>query len=179
MLPYTMPFAINPENLHPSTELALECLHFLHGMAECRHILDMGCGNGLLSIVCAQIWEAGVLAVDISQNALKDASDNLISHNLQEKITLRQSDRFLAPAIAQNAPYDLIIANMLDQWLIEMATDVKKHLKPGGYAVLSGMLGWLAADTKQSYTGLGLEIIKEFTSGQWHACVLFRPVAEQ
>lgn len=171
-----MNFAITTENLHPSTELALDSLHFLHELADCRNILEIGCGNGLLSIVCAQIWDAHVLGVDISDNALQDANANILAQHMQEKIKLHKSDRFSAPAIRQNAPYDLIIANMLDQWLVEMATDIKKYLKPDGYAILSGMLGWLATDTKQSYTNLGFEIVKEFSNGQWHACVLKSPL---
>jgi ribosomal protein L11 methyltransferase len=167
-----MEFAIDPQTLHPSTELVLDGLHFLHDMADCRNILEIGCGNGLLSIVCAQIWNADVLAVDISDTALQDAKANILAQNMQGKIILQKSDRFSTPAIRQNAPYDLIIANMLDQWLVEMAVDIKNHLKPEGYAVLSGMLNWLTADTKRSYTNLGFEIVREFSLGQWHSCVL-------
>ncbi len=172
-----MHFAINPENLHPSTELALDCLHALHGKAQCDKVLDIGCGNGLLSIVCAQIWDAEVVAIDISDAAVKDATENAIDHKLQEKIHIHRSDRFAHPAIAKHAPYGLIIANMLDQWLIEMAVDIKKHVKPEGYAILSGMLPWLVTDTKRSYTSLGFEIIEEFNTSQWCSCVLKAPPA--
>ncbi|MFO0389986.1 MAG: 50S ribosomal protein L11 methyltransferase [Alphaproteobacteria bacterium] len=171
-----MEFAISTEHLHPSTELALECLQFLHDRTSPAKTLEVGCGNGLLSIVSAQIWQADVLAVDISDAALQDAKANILAQNMQEKIKFHKSDRFSAPAIRQHAPYSLIIANMLDQWLVEMAVDMKKHLKPGGYVILSGMLGWLVADTKQSYTNLGFEIIKEFNIGQWHSCVLKSPL---
>ena len=170
-----MNFAVNPENLHPSTELALDGLHFLHSLANFRNILEVGCGNGLLSIVSAGIWDAEVLAVDISDAAVTDTQKNILAQQLQNRIAVAKSDRFSAPAIRQKAPYDLIIANMLDQWLVEMAVDMKKHIKPGGYIVLSGMLSWLVADTKRSYSTLGFELVVEFNSGQWHSCALKAP----
>ena len=175
MLGFVMHFAIDAEHLHPSTELALDCLHFLHEQATCRNILEIGCGNGLLSITCAQIWQANVLAVDIADAAIQDATGNIHTQQLQKQVTVLKSDRLKNPAISGRAPYDLIIANMLDQWLVEMALDIKKHARSSGYVVLSGMLAWLAADTKQSYTNLGFEILKEFNHDQWHSCVLKAP----
>ncbi len=132
----------------------------------------MGCGNGVLSLAAASLWGAHVTAVDISDNAIHDCRQHILAYGLQDSIEVHKSDRFMAPAISQNAPYDLIIANMLDQWLVEMAYDIKKHLSPGGYVILSGMLEWLMADTKRSYTNLEFEILEEFHSSTWHGCLL-------
>lgn len=44
-------------------------------------------------------------------------------------------------AITRGAPYDLIFANILARPLCAMACDLAAHLKPGGTAILAGLLG--------------------------------------
>ena len=167
-----MNFAIDTSGLHPSTTLGLSALTWLHGKTEFKNILDMGCGNGILSVASAHLWQAKVLAVDISENAVRDTQIAVEEYHLTSQITVLRSDRFMHPQIKKSAPYDLIIANQLDQWLIEMVGDIRHCLKKGGYVVTSGLLDWLAEPTKQAYHALGLEIQQEFSMPPWRACVI-------
>lgn len=76
------------------------------------HILDICTGNGSLAILCAMAWpDANVCATDISSDALDIARINLKKHNLENRITLIQSDALASPDIKKQAPYDLIICN--------------------------------------------------------------------
>ncbi|MGE3714487.1 MAG: 50S ribosomal protein L11 methyltransferase [Alphaproteobacteria bacterium] len=167
-----MTFAIDTSVLHPSSRLGLAALAWLAQRTEFDNALDMGCGSGVLSVMAAQLWAARILAVDISENAVRDATQVIDDHELTERITVIRSDRFAHPAIATHAPYGLIMANMLDQWLVEMATDMKKHLRPGGTIILSGLLEWLAAGTRQAYIDLGFEIQQEFSDSGWRAVIM-------
>lgn len=167
-----MNFAIDTSGLHPSTTLGLRALTWLHEQADCRNILDMGCGNGILSVASAHLWQSQVLAVDISENAVRDTQAAIQEYELTSQITVLRSDRFMHPQIAKSAPFDLIIANQLDQWLVEMAGDIKHSLKKGGHVVLSGLLDWLAEPTKQAYQALGVEIQQEFSMPPWRSCVI-------
>lgn len=168
-----MNFAIDTTTLHPSTTLGLRALTALHATTACQKILDLGCGNGILSVASAHLWHARVVAADISENAVRDTKQAVEEYELADLVTVLRSDRFAHPQLKQQAPYDLIIANLLDQWLVEIAGEVKSCLQPGGHLILSGMLEWLAAPTKQAYQALGFEIQQELSISPWQAC-LFR-----
>jgi ribosomal protein L11 methyltransferase len=157
-----MTIAIDTAGLHPATELCLEALQWLQQEREFHRVLDMGCGNGILSVVSATIWDADVMAVDISAKAVEDTRQMLAQETLGARVT----------AIGQNAPYDLIIFNMLAEPVVQMAPDVKSHLAPGGICVIGGLLEWKASATLEVYTMLGFEKIREFTAMPWHLYVL-------
>jgi ribosomal protein L3 glutamine methyltransferase len=74
-----------------------------------RRILDIGTGSGCLAILAARAWpEAVVDAVDVSDEALEVAAENVAAHGLHERVHLLKSDLFAGlPAL----PYDLILAN--------------------------------------------------------------------
>lgn len=157
--------------LHPATELFLEALQWLQARKDCRRVLDMGCGNGILSVVAAGAWGAQVLAVDIAEKALADTARNAAQHGLSEHIATLRSDGFSAPEIAQSGPYDLIMFNVLAELVVAQAQSVKANLASGGVVILGGILEWKAADTRIAYESLGFEIIHKIIRSPWFLAV--------
>ncbi|MFN3569446.1 MAG: 50S ribosomal protein L3 N(5)-glutamine methyltransferase [Polaromonas sp.] len=78
-------------------------------LSESTHkVLDLCTGNGSLAILAAMAWpEVAVDAADISADALAVAKINVGVHELQQRITLIQSDGLAACP----GPYDLILCN--------------------------------------------------------------------
>lgn len=71
-------------------------------------VLDLCTGNGSLAVLAAMTWpEVSVDGADISADALAVARINVDKHELQERITLLQSDGLSAV----RGPYDLILCN--------------------------------------------------------------------
>ena len=167
-----MPLAIETEGLHPSSELCLQALQWLHEQRDFRNVLDMGCGNGILSAVAASVWDAKVLAVDISEKAIADAEQNIAAYELTERVTPLRSDGFSAPEISRRAPYDLILCNMLAEFTVETARRLKTCLAPDGICILAGILAWKAEPVEMTYSALGFETIKEFTNSPWRAYIM-------
>jgi ribosomal protein L11 methyltransferase len=164
-----VPLTLDTQNLHPTTEACLLAMQRLQDTCEFSTILDIGCGNGILSVVAAHAWDARVLAADISPNAVKDATATVAAYRLEDRIRVIRSDGFSDPQISAGAPYDLVVCNLLADLLLRMAPDVKNSLAPGGYAILSGSLSWLAEGVKQAYLDLGFEIVEEITLAPWVA----------
>ena len=169
-----MSIAIETPGLHPATELCLAAIQQLHGQYPFRNILDMGCGNGILSVAAAGLWNAPVLAVDISEKAVEDTRRNAREHGLEKLITALRSDGFSAEEISARAPYDLILFNLLAEHVVQMAGEVKSHLTPSGIAVTGGILTWKAAETKAAYEILGFEMLEEIINSPWHLFILQR-----
>ena len=76
--------------------------------------------------------------------------------------------------VAQAAPYDLVFANILARPLISLAQDIKGALKPGGAAILSGLLRTQERAVKAAYLSRGFRVRFAIRRDAWVALVLER-----
>ncbi len=125
---------------HASTAGCLAMIERLAKQARISRPLDMGCGSGILSIAMAKTWRVPVLASDIDDEAERVTRFNARRNGVQPLVRAVSGPGYRSRAVSQAAPYDLIVANILARPLISMAGDLARHLAPGGWAVLSGLL---------------------------------------
>lgn len=95
----------------PIAELIMESFDpWIDDVAGINNILDLCTGSGCLAILAAHMFDyADVDAVDISEQALSLAGENVVLHGLQDRVHLIQSDLFTG--LATDKKYDLIICN--------------------------------------------------------------------
>jgi len=106
-------FQVTPDVLIPrqETEFVLEQILSLvrrQGL-DCRDILDMGTGSGVIADVLAEELDCPVVAVDSSPAALKVAAANINRHLLQDRVTFICSDLFAE--LNRRQQFDLIVSN--------------------------------------------------------------------
>jgi len=168
-----MAFALETQNLHPSTLLCLEAMQNLPEDFFPVRALDLGCGNGVLSVVAATQWpKVKIEAVDISSQAVDDAQIAAREHGLERCLFVSQNDVFVylkGDFRALKDGFDLILCNMLADIVIPLAPRIKESVTFGGYAVVGGILAWRAAEIEALYTGLGFEITAKYEDSPW-AC---------
>lgn len=106
-----MPFFVDERVLVPRSPIA-ELIQ--HGFSpwcqshEIHRVLDLCTGSGCIAIACAEAFpEADVVASDISPDALEVAHTNRASFNLDERVTLVESDLFNEVT----GTFDLIVSN--------------------------------------------------------------------
>ncbi len=116
---------------HETTHMMLEFL--LDMDVEGRTVLDMGCGTAVLAILAGMKGATEIDAIDIDPWSYLNAEENA-TRNGQERIRIYQGD---ATAIPQKE-YDLILANINRNVLLEDIPVYARHLKAGGYLLLSG-----------------------------------------
>jgi ribosomal protein L11 methyltransferase len=121
---------------HPSTHLCLEWIATHPLCIQDKDILDFGCGSGILSIAAGLFNAATVTAIDHDPQALI-ATEN----NRKKNPELANSSFSVSASLpTTDCAYDVILANILLQPLLDLAPLFKKHLKTGGLLVLSGLL---------------------------------------
>lgn len=162
---------------HATTQSCLQAIDRLAGRRRFRRVLDVGCGSGVLAIAAAKCWPARILAVDNDPIAVRVAAHNLEINGVAAYARAVVADGYRHALVRRKAPFDLILANILADPLIEFAPALHRHLAPGGHAVLSGLLDRQAAAVLAAHARHGLRLVGRIDQGPWVALILRRPAA--
>jgi ribosomal protein L11 methyltransferase len=76
--------------------------------------------------------------------------------------------------VAAAAPYDLVFANILAGPLVWLAKDIRRALKPGAVAILSGLLRAQARFVLAAYLARGFTLERRIGRDAWMTLVLRR-----
>ncbi|TGN42179.1 50S ribosomal protein L11 methyltransferase [Paracoccus liaowanqingii] len=160
---------------HNTTKGCLEALDRLatEGFTATR-IADIGCGTAVLGMGAARIWHVTVLASDIDPVAVDTAAANVIANGLDGRVVCIEAAGFDHPTLEQAAPYDLVLANILKQPLIDLSGDMARHMAPGGRIILSGILTTQADEVTAAYGDAGFVPDRRDDLGDWTTLVMTR-----
>ena len=135
---------------HPTTYMMLSYVAELDVVG--KRVLDMGCGTAVLGILAKMRGAAYVEGVDIDEWAFNNARENATSNGVE--LTLKLGD-----ATTLQGNFDVIIANINRNILLNDMERYAAVLNPGGTLLLSGFYeadeGALVA--KANELGLALE----------------------
>ena len=157
---------------HETTRLAIDGIkkYLKYG----QNILDLGCGSGILSIVSKKLGADKVTATEIDKNALEVAKENVQVNNislgdirifhgdvLNEEIS-KQLDKQIGLG-----DYDIVVANILADVIIDLAEIVDKYLKSDGLFIATGILESQVDSVKEAFEKNKLHVIEVNTRGDW------------
>lgn len=161
---------------HGTTSQCMMALaHLKDEGIEPRNIVDMGCGSGILAAAAAKLWpEAQTFAADNDPECVRVSRIHLDINGL-ENVPAYQSEGFEKQSRVWNdAPYDLVIANILAAPLIEMAEELSKTVASKGHVILSGMLREQADRVAGAYAEHELGVTRKFPKDEWMTLLLQR-----
>ncbi|NKB49429.1 MAG: methyltransferase [Alphaproteobacteria bacterium] len=164
---------------HPTTQGCLLALdHFARRprLLQVGPVLDMGCGTGILGMAAALRLRRRVMASDIDPIAVDMARYNVQTNRLGSVHRPICSRGYAAHAIRRAGPYALILANILARPIARMAPDCARHLLPGGYAVLSGLLTTQERPVIAAHRQQGLVLTARYRLDGWSTLVMRRPI---
>ncbi len=154
----------------------LGCLRALDGLATegfvGQSVIDVGCGTAVLAMGAARIWPGTVLASDIDEVAVEVAEANVSANGLSGRVKCVEAAGFGHPDLADAAPFDLVFANILKAPLIDLAPDMARHIRPGGFAILSGILNEQADEVVAVYAHNGIDVKLRQEIGEWTTLTL-------
>jgi ribosomal protein L11 methyltransferase len=159
---------------HETTALCLTALSRLARARRFRHVLDLGCGTGVLAIAAAKLWRRTVVATDIDPIAVEVTSENARQNGEGPRIRAATAEGLAHPLIVQARPFDLVLANILAGPLTQLAPALAANLARGGVTVLSGLLRNQENLVLSFYRAQGLVLRRTFRQGPWSALVLER-----
>jgi len=143
---------------HPTTAL---CLQWLDGRdVSGWHVVDYGCGSGILGLAAALKGAAGVVCVDNDPQALEASTENAVRNQVSDLIECQSPQDY-----CENSA-DLVLANILAGPLLELAPLLLASVKPGGMIVLSGILEEQAESVSEAYQA-GCETINQQELDGW------------
>ncbi|UWQ92303.1 50S ribosomal protein L11 methyltransferase [Rhodobacteraceae bacterium M382] len=150
--------------------LALD--HLIDQGFKADRLADIGCGTAVLAMAGARVWDGTFLASDIDQVAVDVAVANLDANGMAGAVQCLEAAGFDHPDLQAHAPYDLVFANILKGPLVALAPDLTAHLRPGGYAILSGILNEQAEDVTNVYIQNGNNLVRSQEIGDWTTLLL-------
>lgn len=144
---------------HPTTALCLEAVDdflFAHPMAT---VLDVGSGTGVLALAAAKLGASRVVAVDTDAVSVELARENA------ERNQVAGVEFSSAPLEAVPGRFDLVLANILANTLVELAPSLVAHV--GHTLVLAGVLRPQAEEVSAAFVHEGLAPGPAAHSGDW------------
>ena len=153
---------------HATTALCLSALSDLLDAGVLKSgqtFLDLGTGSGVLGMGLAMSGLTGE-GYDIDPLAMDNATENRELNGISAesfKLGLGSMEKVAGKT------FDLVVANILAQPLIDMAQDIMACKK--SVLVLSGILSVQAARVAEAYAALGSP--EEFVQGEW-SCLVWK-----
>ncbi len=119
---------------HATTRLLLEWIPEVVKGGE--DVLDAGTGTGILAIAALKAGAEQAFGFDIDEWSEENAQENMELNHI-EKFEVKLGS---IETIPEGKEYDLILANINRNALMELIPELNKFLKPGGKLLLSGLL---------------------------------------
>lgn len=133
---------------------------------EGADLMDVGSGTGILGILGKKLGAATVLAFDIEEWAVENAKENVGLNNVSDGFEV-----FLGTIgdVDNAKSFDGILANINRNILLQEMESYSKHLKAGGWMIISGFYQADAPDLVSLGERLGLKLLTTSVRNDWAA----------
>jgi ribosomal protein L11 methyltransferase len=158
---------------HASTLGCLLALTDLLKRRRPRSIVDLGTGSGILAIAAAKALKTKVIASDNDPVAALTAAANARKNGVASFVCVVAADGFAHPRL-RRARAGLVLANLLERALYELAPALARHVAPGGIAILSGLTQAQARGIEARMRAHGFVLAKRIIVEGWATLVVVR-----
>jgi len=140
---------------HETTRSCLEEIEALPDMNNAA-VLDLGSGTGILSIAAAKLGVGRVSALDPDKKAFDAASRNIHLNGVESTV----NPKLGTLEDLKGEKFDLILANLYGDVLLDLLDDLVDKLNPGGILLVSGIHYEYVFEIRQGIIRRGLKLIK-------------------
>lgn len=153
---------------HETTSLCLRLLP--EYLPKEGHVLDLGCGSGILGIAAAGLGVPEVHALDIDEGAVRVTEENARVNGCSDKLKAITGSIEARPDVR----YPLVLANLLATLLAEFEPKLHETVEPGGYLICSGIVETKLDLVEAAYRPEHWELLRDEREKEWVARVYRR-----
>ena len=153
---------------HHTTCMMMERMLRIESAIKGRTVLDMGCGTAILGILAAKMGARKVFAVDIDAVAARSAWGNARWNRVGTRMEIACGDA----SLLQMGSYDVILANIHRNILLEDLSTYVRSLRHGGHLLMSGFYSADIPALRKRAESLGLTWAGSTLREDW-ACIEF------
>lgn len=148
---------------HQTTKLIIQMLekYNLTGMK----ILDAGTGTGILSVAAVKLGAERVIGFDIDEWCYENGLENCTINNCSGQVEIRIGDINIVP----ESDFDMILANIQKNILLELSGAFINKLRSKGLILLSGLLQQDEEDIIKDYSSKGFRHLETSHMDEWIA----------
>ena len=155
---------------HETTFLMMKAIEQLNITG--KKILDLGCGTGILSILCEKVGAEDILSVDIDPTAIENLKENIRCNNSKKITSLEGTIHDV------KSKFDFIFANINRNVLLEEAEQIVQQLNQNSKLILSGFYEKDGAVIREKYEQNGLQWVASENKNGW-LCVIYKKVGKK
>ena len=157
---------------HQTTYMMMQRMLALEQDIRGHVVLDMGCGTAILGILAAKMGARRVFAVDIDAVAARSAWGNARWNRVGRRVETACGDA----SLLQMGSYDVILANIHRNIILEDLPTYVRSLRRGGRLLTSGFYAADIPAVREKAESLGLSYAGETIREEW-ACLEFEKKA--
>ena len=132
-------------------------------------VLDVGCGSGILSIASSLL--GGIVDLcDTDELSVQSATDNFKLNSA------KYNKCWVGSVQKREQEYNVVVANIIADVLIMLASDLINATKNGGILILSGILDKYIDRVEQRFHSM--QVLEKYKKDEWYTLVLKRETVE-
>jgi ribosomal protein L11 methyltransferase len=149
--------------LHPTTRMCLLYLRDLQALdPRARRTLDVGTGTGILALGAEQLGHTPLLAIEISESSCRAARPNFERASSQAQL-------ICATPAALHSRFELLLANIETETLVELAPELARLAEPGAMLIASGIDRLRFDKVDAAFGAQGFARLSRNERGKWAA----------
>ncbi len=126
-------------------------------------VLDIGTGTGILAIASVLLGAKKAIGIDNDEWCFLNGKENIKLNKVEDKVEIRLSEISQTPEI----DFDLIVANINKNVLLDIAEEIKNKIKKTGILILSGLLIDDEEEIISKYNSLGFNQQEKMQLDEW------------
>lgn len=155
--------------MHETTQL---CIRQLRKYVKDKdQILDVGCGSGILGMLALKFGAGYSVGTDLDSCAIDVTHENMEVNHVDADTYEVMIGNIIDDSSVQEKVgaerYDVVAANILADVLVPLTPVVKRHLKPGGIYITSGIIEEKETTVVEAVEAAGLEVLEVNHQGEW------------
>ena len=158
---------------HHTTKLVMERLEKI--VNEGDRVLDLGCGSGILSIAALLFGAESAVMVDIFENAVKTAGENVEKNGFDKNRYMAYCGNVIEDSALRErigGGYNVIAANIVADVIIAMSGLFGDFLAKDGTLIVSGIITERLPEVLTALEGNGFKVVSLSEEEGWNAIVL-------